>query len=107
MAQNQKHDDHHDLYHVAPLSNYFKVFGGLLVCTLLTVMASGHFGHADVIVAMAIATFKAALVMLFFMHLKYDNMANRVIIASGFFFLLVLFAFSSFDLFTRVNATPK
>ncbi len=101
-----KHDDH-DLYHVMPIGNYFKVFGILLVFTFITILASGRFGHADVIVAMAIATFKAALVMLFFMHLKYDNMTNRVIIGSGFFFLLVLFAFSTFDLLTRVDATPK
>lgn len=102
-----KHDGHDDLYHVAPLGNYFKIFGALLVLTFLTVMASGHFGHFDVVVAMAIATVKAALVMLFFMHLKYDNMMNRVIIGCGFFFLMVLFFFSSLDLYTRVDATPK
>ncbi len=102
-----KHDDHHDLYHVAPLGNYFKIFGALLVFTFLTVMAAGRFGSADVVVAMAIATVKAALVMLFFMHLKYDNMMNRVIIGCGFFFLTVLFFFTSLDLFTRVDGTPK
>jgi cytochrome c oxidase subunit 4 len=107
MAQD-KHDDHDEhLYHVAPLKNYFMVFGTLLLMTLLTISASGHFGHNDVIVAMGIATFKAALVMLFFMHLKYDNMLNRVIFGSGFLFLLLLLAFSAFDIYTRIDATPK
>jgi len=104
MAHDHKHDD---VYHVTPLSTYLTVFGLLLVFTVITVLAAGHFGKADVIVAMGIATFKASLVMLFFMHLKYDNMMNRVIIGSGFFFLLLLFAFSAFDILTRIDATPK
>ncbi len=103
MARDPNHGD----YHVTPLGTYFTIFGILLVLTLVTVLASGHFGHADVIVAMAIATIKGSLVLLFFMHLKYDNMINRVIFGSGFFFLLILFAISAFDIYTRIDATPK
>lgn len=103
MAHDQKHSE----YHITPLSTYLTIFAILIVCTGITVMAAGRFGHADVIVAMGIATLKASLVLLFFMHLKYENMMNRVIIGSGFFFLLLLFAFSAFDLYTRIDATPK
>lgn len=101
------HDKHDDLYHVTPLKTYITIFVSLLVLTVVTVLASRmDFGHLNMVIAMLIATFKASLVLLFFMHLKYDNMMNRVIFGSGFFFLLVLFGFSIFDIYTRINALP-
>jgi cytochrome c oxidase subunit 4 len=53
-------------------------------------------------VAFGIASVKAALVLGYFMHLKYDNLMNRVIIGSGVFFLLVLWCFSILDISTRL-----
>jgi len=101
------HGKHDDLYHVTPLKTYLTIFGSLLVLTVVTVLASRiDFGRANMVIAMLIASVKAALVMLFFMHLKYDNMMNRVIFGVGFFFLLVLFGFTGFDIITRINAHP-
>lgn len=107
MAHN-----HPSEHHVTPLSVYLKVFGALLVLTVITVAVAPvgplHIKSAfwSTIIAMFIATIKASLVLLFFMHMKYDNNMNRVIFATGFFFLLVLFAFSAFDVYTRFNSLP-
>ncbi|CAN5593599.1 hypothetical protein BH10BDE1_BH10BDE1_31300 [soil metagenome] len=92
-----------DEHHIIPLGTYFKIFGILIVLTGLTVLASRFdFGAFNTIVAFGIASVKAALVLGFFMHLKYDNMMNRVIIGSGAFFLIVLWFFSVLDIATRV-----
>jgi cytochrome c oxidase subunit 4 len=98
------HGKNEDLYHVTPLKTYFGIFGALLVLTVVTVLAARvDFGALNMVIAMLIASVKAGLVMLFFMHLKYENKMNRVIFALGFFFLLVLFGFSVIDIYTRVN----
>ena len=51
---------------------------------------------------MGIATLKAALVLMYFMHLKYDDKSYLVIFLVGVFFIAVIFLFSSFDIVTRV-----
>jgi cytochrome c oxidase subunit 4 len=93
-------------HHVIPLSTYLKVAGALFALTILTIV--GHiYLHGTILsgpVAFLIAAVKAALVLLYFMHLKYDNMLNRVIFGSGLFFLILLIAFSALDIWTRVTA---
>lgn len=97
------HSKHDPAHHIIPLPVYIKVFATLIVLTVITVMASRFdFGNFNAVVAFGIATVKAALVMGFFMHLKYDNMMNRVIIMSGVFFLVVLYLFCFLDEITRV-----
>jgi cytochrome c oxidase subunit IV len=95
-------------HHVVPFKTYFNVFATLLVMTVVTVVvAQFNFGAMNTVIAMAIATFKATLVLAFFMHLKYDNLLNRAIFGTGVFFLLVLFAFCLTDIFTRFARTPQ
>jgi cytochrome c oxidase subunit IV len=90
-------------HHVIPLSDYIKVFSALIFLTFITVAASRiDFGALNTIIAFAIATVKAVLVLSIFMHLKYDDKLNTVIIGSSFFFLLLLWFFSMTDIFTRV-----
>jgi len=104
MAANQHHEEHH----ITPLSTYLKVAGGLFGLTFLTIIAH-HFkttlGGLAAPVAFIIALIKAFLVMLWFMHLKYDKPLNRAIFATGFFFLALLFVISALDIFTRVKET--
>ncbi len=54
---------------------YLGVFAALFLCTILTVAVSTvHLGHTNnVIVALVIASFKASLVALIFMHLKWES----------------------------------
>ena len=62
----------------------------LLVLTGLTVGISYiEFGSLNIVVAMLIATVKATLVCLYFMHLKYDNRVNQVVFVSAFVFLFI------------------
>lgn len=106
MASNNSHnhDDNHIEHHEIPFDVYVKVFAALIVLTLLTVGAAQmHLGVLAAPVAFLIASTKAVLVMGWFMHLKYDNMLNRVIFGTGFFFLALLFAICFMDIFTRIQ----
>lgn len=96
-------DHGHGSHHIVPLKTYLQVFSVLIFLTFITVAASRFdFGTFNSIVAFAIATVKAVLVASIFMHLKYDDKMNRIIIASAFFFLLVLWFFAILDEMTRV-----
>jgi len=65
--------DEHEIAHVMPLPMLFGVFAALMVLTFLTVAATWvDLGWFNLPVAMAIATVKATLVALYFMHLRYD-----------------------------------
>lgn len=102
-----KHHDSHHSHHIVPLKVYFITLAALIVLTVVTVGASYiDFGRANFTVALAIATFKASLVMLFFMGLKYDNNLNRAFILSSFFALALLIFFSAADLFSRPKPQP-
>jgi len=83
----------HDGPHIVPKSILLAVFGGLLSLTGLTVgVAYLPLGPLDVPVAIAIAATKAILVVLFFMHLKYDNPVNALTFAIGSIFVVVFVA---------------
>ena len=101
MAANHSHSEPH----VTSMSTYLKVAGALFALTFLTIIAH-HFkttlGAFAAPVAFLIATVKAVLVMLWFMHLKDDNNTNRVIFGAGFVFLALLFFFCEMDIVTRV-----
>lgn len=103
---NHKHDPNVLHPHITPTATYLKVAGALFALTFLTVIAH-HFneqlGMFAAPVAFLIAAIKATFVLLYFMHLKEDNNMNRMIFASGFFFLLVLIFFSVIDIVTRVQ----
>lgn len=95
--------DHHEDHHILPLATYFKVFSALIVLTVVTVGAAQiDFGAFNAIVAFGIATVKAYLVAAIFMHLKYDDKLNRMILAAAVFGLIVLWFFSILDELTRV-----
>lgn len=92
--------------HITPFATYMKVFWTLIALTVVTVAAARvDFGFLNSVVAFGIASVKAFLVLAYFMHLKYENMLNRVIIASAVFFLIVLYFFATVDEATRVIQT--
>lgn len=95
------HGNHEN--HVIPFDTYIKVFSTLIVLTVITVAASRvDFGAWNTIIAFAIATVKALLVLAYFMHLKYDDAINRACVISGVFFLLLLYFFCQIDEVTRI-----
>lgn len=90
-------------HHIIPFKTYLTVLITLLVFTVITVAASRiDFGHLNALIAMLIASFKAALVLLYFMHLKYDDKMYPTVFFVGIFFLFLFFAFSQLDILTRI-----
>jgi cytochrome c oxidase subunit 4 len=84
-------DQDQGLGHEVPVSLFYKVFGALIVLTVITIAASHvDFGSPsyNLIIAMAIASIKAGLVGAFFMHLAYESKLLWVFVA----FPLVLLA---------------
>jgi len=80
-----------------PKVPYFLIAGALFVMTVVTIGASFiDLGKAgNVILALGLASFKASLVMLFFMHLKYEK-KTLVVIALTPFLLAAILAFALF-----------
>jgi len=89
--------------HVGPKKIYVAVWATLMAMTLITTLvAFVDLGRFNTVVALAIATFKATLVVLFFMGAKYTSRLTRVVIICGIFFLGLLLAFSMADYLTRL-----
>ena len=76
---------------------------GLLVLTAVTVKAAFiDLGPWNPVVALVIATIKATLVVLYFMHVKgASEKLTAAVVVSGFFFLGILLALSMADYLTR------
>src|SRR6202047_1219697 len=87
----------------SPLPTYFAVFFALLVGTALTVYASGlDLGRFNSAVALTIASIKATLVALFFMHIKgASEKLTKLVVISALFFLLLLLGLTMSDYATR------
>jgi cytochrome c oxidase subunit 4 len=88
--------------HVIPQKIYILVFVTLLLLTLVTVdVAFYDAGWLSLYIALAIATTKATLVILYFMHLRYSSKLTWAFVAAGLLFLIILLAFTMSDIFTR------
>ena len=89
--------------HIVSLRVYFTVFLSLMVGTALTVWAGlqDFPGPLNVIVALTIAVIKAALVVLYFMHVRYSSRLIWVVFAAALFWLGILFALTFGDYWTR------
>lgn len=88
--------------HVAPKSMYVGIWFALIVGTILTVLAAEvDLGALNNVVMLAIACTKAALVVLFFMHVRWSTRLTWVVAASGFFWLLIMFGLTMQDYLTR------
>lgn len=93
--------------HVLPVGLYLLIGGSLIVLTALTVYVSlFNFGEWNLIVAMAIAATKASLVVLYFMHLKYDKKIFSVVFVGALLFLAVFIVLTMMDTMTRGDIDP-
>ena len=102
--------------HIVPKKIYFMVFGSLLVLTALTTLAA----YVDLdsllgikllplntIVALLIAVCKASLVVLFFMHIKYNSSLIKLAAVAGIFWLAILMTLTMSDYMTRNMHIPN
>src|SRR5690348_18415537 len=90
--------------HVVPLKTNVAVWLALLVLTgVTTAIAFVDLGPLNTIVALVIATCKALLVVLIFMHVKYaSDKLVKVVVISALFFLMLLLGLSLADYATRM-----
>jgi len=103
MADHEQHSlEHAPHSHVTPLGVYFAVFFALAIGTLLTWYASTiDLGMWNTPVALIIATVKAVLVILFFMHVIHSTRLTWVVVIGSFLWLGVLFVLTFADYLTR------
>ncbi len=95
---NPEHAQHHV---VTPLQ-YTYVYVALLICTGLTAgVAFLDLHWANPVIALGIATFKAVIVILFFMHAAYQSRLIKMTIGAGFFMFLVLITMTLTDYISR------
>jgi cytochrome c oxidase subunit IV len=100
MSHNHSASEHDNYSHAVPLRVLLGVFAMLLLMTGLTVAATWfNLGSWNLIIAMGIATFKAALVALFFMHLRYDNPFNAIVFIAAIVFMALFIGLTLLDTF--------
>lgn len=96
-----EHDDHddHGIAHVASIKVLLGTITALLALTIATVAATlWDFGRgSNLLIAMIIATIKAGLVCMFFMHLRYDKKFHTVVFLTGVLFAILFVGFAVMD----------
>ena len=86
------HEEHGSAHpHIVSFKMLFGIFAILMVLTYLTVAATyidlGY--HGNLVLALSIAVIKAALVLLYFMHLRWDNPFNAVCAIAALLFIAI------------------
>jgi cytochrome c oxidase subunit 4 len=83
---------------------YLAIITTLLILTGLTVAAAFvNLGRFNIFVALLIATVKATLVVLIFMHAKYAPERTKLVIIAGIFWLALLLFMTLSDYASRVD----
>jgi cytochrome c oxidase subunit 4 len=107
-AHNENHDPlnvtnpEHAEHHIVTPIQYLYVYISLLIGTALTVWAADQNFHVfNPIIALAIASTKMVIVILFFMHVKYQSNLIKMTVGAGFFTFLVLITMTLSDYISR------
>jgi cytochrome c oxidase subunit IV len=100
--ENEYAPPHAPHFHVTPMWIYIAVFLSLAAGTLLTWWISTiDLGVMNTPIALLIATIKALLVILFFMHVIHSTRLTWVVVIASFLWLGVLFVLTFADYLTR------
>lgn len=106
---NTTHSDHHDsqsFAHPTSVKLLLGVFVSLVSLTILTVLVNDlSLGKLDIWVALVIATIKASLVCLFFMHMYWEKGVNLIAFFSSFLFITLFIGITLMD--TSANRDSK
>lgn len=88
--------------HIAPLRLYVAIFVALLVLTGVTVaIAYVDLGAINLAVALLVASVKALLVVLYFMHVRWSSRLAQVFVVAGIFWLVLFLVITMGDYDTR------
>ena len=100
--EHNHHGQHEEEHHIVPPRVYVTILCILLAMTALTVAASYvEMGLLNPVVAIAIGVFKATLVVLFFMHVKYSTKLTKLTVGAGIFTFLALIFMTLSDYASR------
>ena len=92
--------------HILPKRVYYTIFAILMFCTYLTVqIAFFDLGRLNAVAALAIAAFKATIVILFFMHVKYSTRLTWAVVLGSIFWFGILIVLTMSDYLTRAWQT--
>ena len=88
--------------HIVSPKLYLVIFLSLMVGTTLTVWAAyQNFGAFNIVIALAIASIKATLVVLYFMHARYSSRRTQLVVICAVFWLAIMLALTLSDYSTR------
>jgi cytochrome c oxidase subunit 4 len=92
----------HSEAHISGYKELATVLLGLLVLTLLSVLITElHFGALSVFVALAVASVKVVLVLLFFMHLKFESLLLKLMVGMVFLLFALVIVITFIDYLFR------
>ena len=97
---NETRDGHHDeIAHVTPVRLLLLIWGALMVLTVITVAVTmvDLGSQVNLVIAMAIATIKAGLVVTYFMHLRWDRPFHTLIFLGSLLFVSLFISMTLLD----------
>ncbi|WP_075603610.1 cytochrome C oxidase subunit IV family protein [Saccharicrinis aurantiacus] len=92
--------ENHTDAHIVPYKMYLYILGGLIMLTLISVAVTEiEFGEFSVLVALVLASIKATLVLIYFMHLKFDNKILQIMVPAIFILvaLVIIIVFLDYN----------
>jgi cytochrome c oxidase subunit 4 len=88
--------------HIVPYSTFMYIWIALLILTGVTVwVAQYNFGAWNIWIALGIATVKSTLVVMVFMHMKYETLLFKLSLLSALAILAVFIGLNFFDVLYR------
>lgn len=99
MSSDSSHNNQHEsVGHIVPVRILLTTGIALLILTGITVWTAGmDFGNYNIVIALVIALIKGSLVVLFFMHLRYDRPFNGIVFIISMAFVVLFIAFALLD----------
>jgi cytochrome c oxidase subunit 4 len=90
--------------HIVSPKVYAVIFSSLMIGTAITVWAAfQNFGKFNIVIALVIASIKATLVVLYFMHARYSPKRTQLVIICSVFWLAIMLALTLADYDTRAH----
>src|SRR5262245_48548822 len=98
-GNEQRHGHHDEIAHVTPVRLLLLIWGALMVLTVITVAVTmvDLGSQVNLVIAMAIATIKAGLVVTYFMHLRWDRPFHTLIFLGSLLFVSLFISMTLLD----------